>query len=101
MNDRRPDDGTERVEDIAPHEDDSDVEGQAGGGILDAGMTAQDRGTGDRFGNAQGLDDEATEGEVTGGGDGDAPPLVTPLDAMPGIGDFGDTEGDAGASGRH
>jgi hypothetical protein len=100
MNDRRPDDHTERVQERAPHEDDSDVAGQAGGGILDAGMTAEDRGTGDRFGNAQGLDDEAT-GVTRGGGDGEAAPLVTPLEAAPGIGDFGDTEDEAGESGRH
>ena len=99
MDDRRPDDRTERVQDIAPHEDDSDVAGQAGAGILDAGMTAEDRGTGDRFGNAQGLDDEATGGQTTGGGD--APPLATPLEATPGIRDVVDTEDEAGASGRH
>jgi hypothetical protein len=101
MDDRRPDDRTERVQDIAPHEDDSDVAGQAGAGILDAGMTAEDRGTGDRFGNAQGLDDEATGGGTSGGGGGDLPPLVTPLEAAPGIGDLGDGEDDEGASGRH
>jgi hypothetical protein len=101
MDDRRPDDRTERVQDVAPHEDDSDVAGQAGAGILDAGLTAEDRGTGDRFGNAQGLDDEATGGRATGGDDGDAVPLATPLEATPGVRDFLDTEDEAGASGRH
>ena len=101
MDDRRPDDRTERVQERAPHEDDSDVAGQAGGGILDAGMTAEDRGTGDRFGNAQGLDDEASGGVTTGRDAGAAAPLVTPLEATPGIGDFMDPEDEAGGSGRH
>jgi hypothetical protein len=74
-----------RQDDLPAHEDDSDVASQAGGGVLDEGGTAEVRGTGERTGNAQGLDDEtsSSSGGASGG-------LADAADATPGIRDFAD-----------
>lgn len=85
-----------RLEELPDHEDDADVAAQGGAGVMAEGMTAEVRGTGERTGNAQGLDDEATRrepGAVTGYGDADDVP-TTPDDATPGIHDFTQTVDD-------
>jgi hypothetical protein len=76
-----------RLDELPAHEDDSDVADQQGGGILSSGITADDRGTGDRTGNAQGRDVETGE------------PTSSPDDATPGISDFVDPDWDPGGGG--
>jgi hypothetical protein len=87
MKDARASDGTRRLDDLPAHEDDRDVAAQGGAGILSEGTSAVVRGTGDRSGNAQGLDDEATERDPA-------------VDANPVIDDFTETLRDADP-GRH
>jgi hypothetical protein len=85
-----------RLDELPAHEDDSDVAGELGGGVMDSGGTSEVRGTGDRTGNGQGLDDEATGG-TRGTGQSD------PLDETPGIRDVTDADwepGDGAAGSR-
>jgi hypothetical protein len=98
MDDPRSGDRSGRLDELPDHEDDADVASQAGGGVLDEGMTAEVRGTGARTGNAQGLDDEATRrdsGGVTGMDPGDGDPPTWEGDPTPGIHDFTQTAEDA------
>lgn len=77
-----------RLDELPDHEDDADVAGQVGGGVLGAGGTAEVRGTGELGGNAQGLDDETT--------DSGSPGTTSPIDETPGISDFTDRDWEAG-----
>ena len=96
MDDPRSRDGDRRLHDLPAHEDDSDVAAQGGAGVLDEGMTAEVRGTGERAGNAQGLDDEATSADRSSAvGDDFADPPTPAGDATPGIHDFTQTLEDA------
>jgi hypothetical protein len=95
-----------RLDELPEHERDDDVASQAGAGLTSAGGTAEVRGTGERTGNAQGLDEEATATGVRGEATGDQRPwdvvAADPTDATPGIRDFTDEArgpGD-GAAGR-
>lgn len=99
MDDTQRDRNRERLEALPEHEDDRDVEDQAGAGILASGGTALDRGTGDRTGIAQGP--AAGEGTAEpGGGAGRAGDPAH--DPTPGI--LGHTDprraADDGAAGR-
>src|SRR5512140_2664021 len=87
-----------RLDELPAHEDDSDVAGQAGGGILEEGGTAEVRGTGTMTGNAQGLDDEATQGSSLG-----RAAAADAGDETPGIIDYTDADrqpGDGAAGTR-
>jgi hypothetical protein len=46
---------------LPEHEDDSDVAGTSGGGIMSEGGTTIDRGTGTTSGTAQGVDEDAPD----------------------------------------
>jgi hypothetical protein len=76
-----------RLDELPEHERDDDVAGQLGGGVIAAGGTAEVRGTGERTGNAQSLDDEE---EDRGGS------MADPVDSTPGIRDFTDASWEAG-----
>ena len=96
MDDRLPhDERAQRVEDVAPHEDDSDVATQAGGGILSEGGSAVVRGTGDRTGNAQGLEEERVERDPSDPNSGEEDLATSPVDATPGLHDFTETVSEA------
>jgi hypothetical protein len=96
MDDPRSRDGDRRVDDLPAHEDDSDVAAQGGAGVLDEGMTAEVRGTGERRGIAPGLDDEATRPDPRETARDSADEVRTsPDDATPGIDDFTETAEDA------
>jgi hypothetical protein len=99
MKDARAGEGTGRVDELPAHEDDSDVAAQGGGGILSEATSAVVRGTGDRSGNAQGLDDEATGRDPDGVANDHAESDPT-VDATPGLHDFTETIRDADP-GRH
>lgn len=99
MKDARTGENTRRLDDLPAHEDDSDVAAQGGGGIVSEATSAVVRGTGDRSGNAQGLDDEATGRDPDDASHEGAESDLT-FDATPGIRDFTETIRDADP-GRH
>jgi hypothetical protein len=98
------------LEDMPSFESDADVANEGGAGILDAGMTADDTGTGrhdDRELDPLRSDDEADEGwagaaQIAEGERGEAAGGAgIPADPTPGIVDYTDRKGpDDGAAGE-
>lgn len=83
---REPDDAR-RLEELPEHEDDSDVDQIGGGGIMQEGGTAVDRGTGEHGGLAQQGDPyDATEPGMTG----DDPDWTGPGFVVDAVGDRDD-----------
>ena len=82
-----------RLDELPEHEDDADVAADLGGGIMGTGGTSEVRGTGEMGGNAQGLDDEATDARA---GDTGA---ASPGDETPGILAFTDERWEPGDGG--
>jgi hypothetical protein len=94
--------GDDAADELPEHEDDRDVATQAGGGVMQTGGTAEVRGTGDRYGNAQELDEETRS---SGAGATDEMPSdvdrpTAPTDATPGLRDFTEAA-DLDEPGRH
>jgi hypothetical protein len=63
----------QRLDDMPAHERDDDVADVLGGGLMAAGGTAVDRGTGERTGVAQGRGADDDESAAYGSQDGDDP----------------------------
>lgn len=75
----------DRLEDLPEHESDEDVDTTLGGGVMSAGGTAVDRGTGTLGGTAQGpRDGEGSEDDLDD--DFDAAPVDPGRIEAPGIG---------------